>query len=77
MLMPRAAADKKKALVKLYADNHAMCKLTEDVIFTCPYVDKPSFANRWSAPLEPAAKAGMHAHRILLFVLELSSAVLC
>jgi S-methyl-5-thioribose kinase len=43
-------AAEKKVLMKAFADNHFMCKLTEEVIFTCPYVENPSFANRWSSP---------------------------
>lgn len=49
-----AAADK-KALVGAFADNTALCKITEDLIFTEPYMIADN--NRWTTPqLDPYAE---------------------
>ncbi|WP_027550634.1 S-methyl-5-thioribose kinase [Bradyrhizobium sp. Cp5.3] len=42
-----AAADKKEAIAA-FAGNHALCKITEDLIFTDPY--RVAEQNRWTAP---------------------------
>jgi len=42
-----AAADK-KARIAEFAGNHALCKITEDLIFTDPY--RLAEQNRWTAP---------------------------
>lgn len=41
-------ADKKKALIAAFAGNTALCKITEDLIFTDPYRIAP--LNRWTSP---------------------------
>lgn len=41
-------ADKKKALVAAFAGNTALCKITEDLIFTDPY--RVAELNRWTSP---------------------------
>ena len=41
-------ADKKKALIAAFAGNTALCKITEDLIFTDPYMVAAN--NRWTAP---------------------------
>ncbi len=48
-------ADKKKALIADFAGNSALCKITEDLIFTDPY--RIADLNRWTSPqLDPYAK---------------------
>jgi 5-methylthioribose kinase len=42
-----SAADKKEAIAA-FAGNHALCKITEDLIFTDPY--RVAEQNRWTAP---------------------------
>jgi 5-methylthioribose kinase len=42
-----AAADKKQGIAA-YAGNHALCKITEDLIFTDPY--RQAEQNRWTSP---------------------------
>ena len=42
-----SAADKKAGIAR-FAGNTAMCKITEDLIFTEPYTDAPN--NRWTSP---------------------------
>lgn len=42
-----SAADKKQAIAA-FAGNHALCKITEDLIFTDPY--RIAEQNRWTAP---------------------------
>jgi 5-methylthioribose kinase len=42
-----AAAEKKEAIAA-FAGNHALCKITEDLIFTDPY--RIAEQNRWTAP---------------------------
>ncbi|MCA3554922.1 S-methyl-5-thioribose kinase [Aestuariivirga sp.] len=47
-------ADRKKALIAAFADNTALCKITEDLIFTDPY--RVAELNRWTSPqLDPYA----------------------
>ena len=41
-------AAEKKALVANFANNHELCKITEDLIFTEPYFDAPR--NNWTSP---------------------------
>jgi 5-methylthioribose kinase len=41
-------ADKKKAMVAAFAGNTALCKITEDLIFTDPY--RIAALNRWTSP---------------------------
>lgn len=49
-------AEQKKAMVSAFAGNNAMCKITEDLIFTEPYMVADN--NRWTTPeLDPFAKA--------------------
>lgn len=50
------AADKKQAIAAL-AGNHALCKITEDLIFTDPY--RIAEQNRWTAPYLDALAAGL------------------
>ncbi|PZF75081.1 S-methyl-5-thioribose kinase [Aestuariivirga litoralis] len=42
------AADRKKALIAAFAGNTALCKITEDLIFTDPY--RVAALNRWTSP---------------------------
>src|SRR3954467_6656263 len=50
-----AAAGKKEAIAA-FAGNHALCKITEDLIFTDPY--RIAEQNRWTAPyLDASAEA--------------------
>ncbi len=47
-------ADKKKAMIAAFAGNTALCKITEDLIFTDPY--RIAELNRWTSPqLDPYA----------------------
>lgn len=47
-------ADKKKAMISAFAGNTALCKITEDLIFTDPY--RIAELNRWTKPfLDPYA----------------------
>ncbi|MEA1677618.1 S-methyl-5-thioribose kinase [Nitrospirillum sp. BR 11163] len=49
-------ASKKRPLVAAFTANDALCRLTEDVIFTQPYMTHPH--NRWTSPqLDTTAKA--------------------
>ena len=41
-------ADRKKAMIGAFSGNTALCKITEDLIFTDPYRIAP--LNRWTAP---------------------------
>jgi len=41
-------ADKKKAMIAAFAGNTALCKITEDLIFTDPY--RIAELNRWTSP---------------------------
>jgi 5-methylthioribose kinase len=41
-------AEKKKAMISAFAGNTALCKITEDLIFTDPY--RLAKLNRWTAP---------------------------
>ena len=41
-------ADKKKAMIEAFAGNTALCKITEDLIFTDPY--RIADMNRWTKP---------------------------
>lgn len=45
----KGAGDAKRAAVAEFEGNVAMAALTEEVVFTCPYVAAPSFANRNTA----------------------------
>src|SRR6201994_1826613 len=49
-----SAADKKTAIAA-FAGNHALCKITEDLIFTDPYRAAPQ--NRWTQPWLDATAA--------------------
>ncbi|OAF10803.1 S-methyl-5-thioribose kinase [Bradyrhizobium neotropicale] len=51
-----AAADKKEAIAA-FAGNHALCKITEDLIFTDPY--RVAEQNRWTAPYLDALAASL------------------
>jgi 5-methylthioribose kinase len=42
------AAEKKKAMIAAFAGNTALCKITEDLIFTDPY--RVAELNRWTSP---------------------------
>jgi len=45
-------ADKKKREMAIFAGNTALCKITEDLVFTDPYYEHPM--NRWTSPeLDP------------------------
>lgn len=41
-------ADEKKRRMALFAGNTALCRITEDLVFTDPYLDHP--LNRWTSP---------------------------
>ena len=41
-------ADRKKAMIAAFAGNTALCKITEDLIFTDPY--RVAALNRWTSP---------------------------
>lgn len=49
------AAEKKQGIAA-FAGNHALCKITEDLIFTDPY--RVAEQNRWTEPYLDAAAAG-------------------
>ncbi|WP_369723389.1 S-methyl-5-thioribose kinase [Bradyrhizobium sp. LLZ17] len=49
-----SAAEKKQAIAA-FAGNHALCKITEDLIFTDPY--RVAEQNRWTAPYLDAVAA--------------------
>src|SRR5215510_3064775 len=51
-----SAAEKKKGIAA-FAGNHALCKITEDLIFTDPY--RVAEQNRWTAPYLDAAAASL------------------
>jgi 5-methylthioribose kinase len=49
-------AARKKEEIAAFCGNHALCKITEDLIFTDPY--REAEQNRWTSPwLDPAAAA--------------------
>ena len=50
-------AAEKKAGIALFAGNSALCKITEDLIFTDPY--RQAEQNRWTAPWLDAAAASL------------------
>ncbi len=53
-----SAAEKKEAVAS-FAGNHALCKITEDLIFTDPY--RVAEQNRWTAPWLDATAADIRA----------------
>ena len=61
--LARTAAEKKEAIAA-FAGNHALCKITEDLIFTDPY--RIAEQNRWTAPyldgLAAALRDDMELH---------------
>ena len=42
------SADRKKAMIGAFSGNTALCKITEDLIFTDPY--RMAELNRWTSP---------------------------
>src|SRR5205823_2510059 len=48
-------AGRKKAMIAAFAGNTALCKITEDLIFTEPYMIAAN--NRWTAPYLDAIAA--------------------
>ena len=52
--LARSAAEKKQGIAD-FAGNHALCKITEDLIFTDPY--RIAEQNRWTAPYLDATAA--------------------
>jgi 5-methylthioribose kinase len=48
-------AGEKKAAIAVFAGNHALCKITEDLIFTDPY--REAEQNRWTSPWLDATAA--------------------
>lgn len=52
------AAEKKEAIAS-FAGNHALCKITEDLIFTDPY--RVAEQNRWTSPWLDETAAGIRA----------------
>ena len=50
-------ADRKKALIGDFAGNTALCKITEDLIFTEPYMSAER--NRWTTPQLDAVAASL------------------
>lgn len=52
-------AAEKKAGIAAFAGNHALCKITEDLIFTDPY--RVAEQNRWTAPWLDATAADIRA----------------
>src|SRR5207244_1810134 len=53
-----SAAAKKEAIAS-FAGNHALCKITEDLIFTDPY--RSAEQNRWTSPWLDATAAYIRA----------------
>jgi 5-methylthioribose kinase len=53
-----SAADKKEAIAA-FAGNHALCKITEDLIFTDPY--RVAVQNHWTVPYLNTLAAGLRA----------------
>jgi 5-methylthioribose kinase len=53
-----SAAEKKEGIAT-FAGNHALCKITEDLIFTDPYCEAEQ--NRWTAPWLDASAARLRA----------------
>jgi 5-methylthioribose kinase len=54
--LARSAAEKKEGIAA-FAGNHALCKITEDLIFTDPY--RVAEQNRWTAPYLDALAASL------------------
>src|SRR6201999_1168575 len=54
------AAEKKEGIAT-FAGNHALCKITEDLIFTDPY--REAEQNRWTSPWLAATAAGLREGR--------------
>jgi 5-methylthioribose kinase len=52
-------AGEKKEAIAAFAGNHALCKITEDLIFTDPY--REAEQNRWTSPWLDATAAGFRA----------------
>jgi 5-methylthioribose kinase len=52
-----ASAAEKKEGIAAFAGNHALCKITEDLIFTDPY--RIAEQNRWTAPYLDALAASL------------------
>src|SRR5258708_18724426 len=51
-------AAQKKEGIAAFAGNHALCKITEDLIFTEPYFEAEQ--NRWTSPWLDATAASFH-----------------
>jgi 5-methylthioribose kinase len=63
-------ADRKKAMIAAFAGNTALCKITEDLIFTDPY--RVAELNRWTSPqLDPYAARWREDHDLKVAVSRL------
>src|SRR5438270_3347786 len=60
LAMPAA---RKKEGIAAFAGNHALCKITEDLIFTDPY--RAAEQNRWTAPYLDAEAASLREDMVL------------
>ena len=56
-------ADRKKALMREFCSNIALCKITEDLVFTDPYRISPG--NRWTSPQLDSDAAAFRADAAL------------
>ena len=53
-----SSSEKKRHMSQYATRNHKMCQLQEEVVYTCPFQEKPSFPNNWLSPeLDAVAKA--------------------
>jgi 5-methylthioribose kinase len=57
-----------KARVELFAPNVALCKITEDLIFTDPYREAP--LNRWTSPYLDAQKRAFERDSVLKIAVQ-------
>jgi 5-methylthioribose kinase len=69
-------ADRKKAMIAAFAGNTALCKITEDLIFTDPY--RVAELNRWTSPqLDAYAKRWREDGELKVAVSRLKLKFLC
>ena len=53
-----SSSEKKENMSRYATRNTKMCHLQEEVVYTCPFQDEPSFPNNWLSPeLDAVAQA--------------------
>ena len=66
--MLATTAEAHKARIELFASNTALCKITEDLVFTDPYREAP--LNRWTSPHLDSIKEEFERDHLLKIVVQ-------